>query len=81
MVMMYPDVEGNFISKCRVETTTPRMFSDRRPNRTLYEVLTLMTRYLTSMVQVNLPFLKVLCGTKYPMAETFSLKKSYNYSS
>ena len=41
---MSPDGKGNFMAKCGVDMTTPRMLRDGRPRRTLYDVGVSTTR-------------------------------------
>jgi len=41
---MSPDGEGNFMARCGVETTTPKVLRDVRLRRTLYDVGASTTR-------------------------------------
>jgi len=49
---MLLDGEGNFITRCGVETTTPRVLRDGRSRRTLYDVGASTTRKRMGMVLV-----------------------------
>jgi len=46
------DGEGNFMARCGVETTTPRLLRDGRPRRTLYDVGASTIRKRMGMVLV-----------------------------
>jgi len=73
--MMSPDGDENFMAKCGVEITTPRVLRDGRPSRKLYDVGVSMTRKRMGMVLVWDPSWKTVWRSMYPRVETFSPEK------